>query len=199
MERFETLDAVAVPLPQANIDTDQITPARFLHRPRDDDHGQYLFHDLRRHPDGSEVEAFPLNRPEWRHARIVVAGRNFACGSSRENAVWALHDAGIRACIAPSFGDIFRSNALKNGLLPVVLPAEAVADILAQVTGEPGACVRVDLETQTVTAPDGGVHPFEIDPFARRCLLEGLDELAFTLAHEDDIAAFERRQGRENF
>lgn len=199
MERFRPLDAVAVPLPQANIDTDQITPARFLHRPRDDNHGEYLFRDLRLRPDGTEIETFPLNRAEWRGARIVLAGRNFACGSSRENAVWALHDAGIRACIAPSFGDIFRSNSLKNGLLPVVLPAEAVAAMIEQVTADPGARVQVDLEAQTVTAPDGSVHAFEIDPFAKRCMLEGLDELGFTLDHEDEIAAFERRLGRDNF
>lgn len=199
MEKFQPIDAVAVPLPQANIDTDQITPARFLHRPRDDDHGQYLFRDLRLGPDGAEVQDFPMNHPSWRGAQIVVAGRNFACGSSRENAVWALFDAGVRACIAPSFGDIFRSNGLKNGLLPVVLPAEAVADIIDQLTESPGAHVRVDLAAQTVTAPDGTVHAFDIDPFAKRCLLDGIDELAFTMEHEDDIAAFEHRFGRNNF
>lgn len=199
MEKFRTIDAVAVPLPQANVDTDQITPARFLSRPRDDNHGNYLFRDLRLRPDGTEVESFPMNRPEWRGAQVVVAGRNFACGSSRENAVWALWDAGIRACIAPSFGDIFRSNSLKNGLLPVVLPAEAVADIIDQVTQHPGAHVRVDLAAQTVTAPDGTVHAFDIDPFAKRCMLEGLDELGFTLEHEEEIAAFERRFERDNF
>ncbi len=199
MKKFEPIDAVAVPLPQANIDTDQITPARFLHRPRDDDHGQYLFRDLRLGPDGTEVEDFPLNRPAWRGAQVVVAGRNFACGSSRENAVWALADAGMRACIAPSFGDIFRSNSLKNGLLPVVLPAEAVAGIIEQLTENPGAHVQVDLATQTVTAPDGSLHVFDIDPFAKRCLLDGIDELGFTLEHEEEIAAFEHRLGRDNF
>src|ERR671916_103940 len=133
MEPFVHLDAVAVPLPRPNIDTDQIIPARFLSRPREVDHGPFLFHDARRLPGTDEERPeFPLNRPEWRAARIVVGGRNFACGSSRESAVWALFDAGFRCAIAPSFGDIFRNNALKNGLLPVALPAGAVADLTAQ-------------------------------------------------------------------
>lgn len=198
MERFRPIDSAAAPFPQANIDTDQIVPARYLSRPRDDNHGNYLFRDVRDKPDGTPADDFPLNQPAWRHAQIVLAGRNFACGSSRENAVWALYDAGIRACIAPSFGDIFRSNSLKNGMLPIVLPADVVAGMIEQVTANPAARMQVDLATQTVTAPDGTKHRFEIDPFARRCMLEGLDELAFTLGHEDDIAAFERRQGREN-
>ena len=127
-----------------------------------------------------------------------MAGRNFACGSSRESAVWALFDGGFRAAIAPSFGDIFRNNGLKNGLLPVVLPTEAVNDLMAQLEARPGATVAIDLPAQTVTAPDGAVHAFEIDPFAKHCLLEGVDELAFTLGFEEEIAAFERRYGREN-
>ena len=199
MERFVRLDAIAVPLPRPNIDTDQIIPARFLSRPREVDHGRFLFHDARREPgSGEERPDFSLNRPEWRSARIVVAGRNFACGSSRESAVWALFDYGIRAAIAPSFGDIFYNNGLKNGLLPVALPAEAVNDLTAQLEARPGATVAIDLPAQTVTAPDGAVHAFEIDPFAKHCLLEGVDELAFTLGFEEDIAAFERRYGREN-
>ena len=198
MEAFRELDAVAVPLPQPNIDTDRIIPARFLSRPREVDHGQFLFHDARLAPDGTPDPDFPLNRPEWQSARIVVAGRNFACGSSRESAVWALFDAGFRCAIAPSFGDIFRSNGTKNGLLPVVLPAEVVEDIIAQLEAAPGAHVAVDLPLQTVTAPDGTVHPFEIDPFAKHCLLQGLDDFGLTATYEDEIAAFERRYGREN-
>ncbi len=128
----------------------------------------------------------------------MVGGRNFACGSSREAAVWALHDHGVRAAIAPSFGDIFFNNGLKNGLLPVVLPADVVNGLMAQLEARPGATVAIDLPAQTVTAPDGGVHAFEIDPFAKHCLLEGVDELAFTMGFEEEIAAFERRYGREN-
>ena len=198
MEAFRHLDAVAVPLPQPNIDTDRIIPGRFLSRPREMDHGQFLFHDARRAADGTQDPEFPLNRPAWQLARIVVAGRNFACGSSRESAVWALFDAGFRCAIAPSFGDIFRSNGTKNGLLPVVLPSDAVESIIAQLEAEPGARVAVDLPSQTVTAPDGSVHPFEIDPFAKHCLLEGLDDFGLTATYEDEIAAFERRYGREN-
>ncbi len=198
MEAFRHLDAVAVPLPQPNIDTDRIIPARFLSRPREVDHGQFLFHDARCAPDGTQDPDFPLNRIAWQQARIVVAGRNFACGSSRESAVWALFDAGFRCAIAPSFGDIFRSNGTKNGLLPVVLPTDVVEDIIAQLEAEPGARIAVDLPSQTVTAPDGSVHPFEIDPFAKHCLLEGLDDFGLTATYEDEIAAFERRYGREN-
>ena len=199
MEPFIRLEAAAVPLPRPNIDTDQIIPARFLSRPREVDHGPFLFHDARRLPGSDEERPdFPLNRPEWRRARIVVGGRNFACGSSREAAVWALHDYGVRTAIAPSFGDIFFNNGLKNGLLPVVLPADVVNDLMARLEARPGATVAIDLPAQTVAAPDGVVHAFEIDPFAKHCLLEGVDELAFTMGFEEEIAAFERRYGREN-
>jgi 3-isopropylmalate/(R)-2-methylmalate dehydratase small subunit len=199
MERFTTLRSAAVPFARDNIDTDQILPARFLHLPRDADHGACLFRDMRYAADGTEAADFPLNREGWRDARIAIGGRNFACGSSRENAVWAIQGAGIRAVIAPSFGDIFAINAVKNGVLPVVLPAEAVASLIAEAEAHPGTEITVDLDAQTVTAASGAVHRFEIDPFTKHCLLEGLDELAFTLGHEDDIAAFERRLGRENY
>ena len=199
MEAFISLKSKAVPLAQDNIDTDQIIPARFLARPRDDDHGINFFRDLRFDAAGNEIAEFPLNHSAWRDARIILGGRNFACGSSRENAVWALHGWGARAVIAPSFGDIFAINAVKNGVLPIILPAEAVSALIAASIAEPEAEIAIDLPEQTVTAPDGTVHRFEIDPFAKRSLLEGLDELAFTMTHEDDIAAFERRFGRDNF
>jgi len=199
MEPFVTLRSTAVPFPRPNIDTDQILPARYLSRPRDDNHGNYLFRDLRLAPDGSEVPDFPLNRPYWRDARIVLGGRNFACGSSREHAVWALYDHGVRAVIAPSFGDIFANNSVKNGMLTVMLPAADVATLMAQVEADPAAEITVDLPSQTVTGPDGATYRFEIDPFAKKCLLEGLDEIGFTLTHADDIAAFERRFGRDNY
>ena len=199
MEPFISLRSNAVPLVQNNIDTDQIIPARFLARPRDDDHGINFFRDLRFDAAGNEIPEFPLNRPTWRDARIILGGRNFACGSSRENAVWALHGWGARAVIAPSFGDIFAINAVKNGVLPIILPAEAVSALIAASIVAPEAEIVIDLPEQTVTAPDGTVHRFEIDAFAKRSLLEGLDELAFTMTHEDDIAAFERRFGRDNF
>src|SRR3712207_22866 len=164
MEPFRRLDAVAVPIARPNVDTDQITPARFLHKPRSDNHGAYLFHDLRRRPDGTEDPDFVLNRPAYREARILVAERNFGCGSSRENAVWALHDHGFRAAIAPSFGDIFFNNGLKNGLLPVVLPADVVNDLVAQLEARPGATVAIDLPAQTVTAPTAASTPSRSTP-----------------------------------
>ena len=145
MDPFITLTDHAVPFTRANIDTDQIIPARYLHRPRDDDQGQYLFRDVRLAPDGTEIADFPLNQPIWREARIVLGGANFACGSSRENAVWALYDYGVRAVIAPSFGDIFSNNSVKNGMLAVVLPEEAVAALMAEAEASPGAAITIDL------------------------------------------------------
>lgn len=198
MDIFQRLRAVAAPLPRGNVDTDQITPARFLHKPRSDNHGNYLFHDIRRRPDGTQDPDFVLNRAEFAPARIIVARENFACGSSRENAVWALHDQGIRAAIAPSFGDIFFSNSLKNGLLPVVLPADVVDGLLEDLAAHPGAEVAVDLESQTVTLPDGSVHPFSVDPFSRHCLLNGIDELDYTASLSPEIEAFMNRYGRHN-
>lgn len=186
MEPFVRLEAIAMPLPRANVDTDQIVPARFLKKPRSENFGAFLFHDLRADP------AFVLNQPAYKEARIVVAGRNFACGSSREHAVWALHDAGFRAAIAPGFSDIFSSNALKNGFLPVVLPEDAVQGILAALAKNPGTRLTVDLQAQTVIAP-GGTHRFEIAPFPKKCLLEGLDEIGYTLGQIEQVAAFEKR------
>ncbi len=188
MEPFRRLEAVALPLARANVDTDQIVPARFLKKPRAENFGQFVFHDLRTDP------AFVLNLPAYREARILVAQRNFACGSSREHAVWALYDRGFRAAIAPSFGDIFFSNAMKNGFLPVVLPEAAVAHLLAALQAAPGMRIEVNLETQTVAAA-GETHHFEIAPFAKRCLLEGLDELGYTLSQMAYIEAFERQAG----
>ena len=193
LKPYERLDAVAVPIAQPNLDTDQILPARFLQKPRANDFGAYLFRDLRFRKDGSEDPGFVLNQPAYRSGRIIVAERNFACGSSREHAVWALHDYGFRAVIAPSFGDIFFSSALKNGLLPIVLPEAAVAGMLNAVQVAPGAHVVVDLAAQTVTGPDGTAHGFDVDPFSKHCLLNGLDELDYTLSLADRIADFERR------
>ena len=182
MDAFRKLEAVAAPLARANVDTDQIIPARFLRKPRGSNFGDYLFHDVRADP------AFVMNRPEYRGARIIVAGANFGCGSSREMAIWALWDGGFRAAIAPSYGDIFYSNALKNGFLPVVLPADAVSAIQRSLEENPGLKLVVDLESQTV-----GPHRFDIDAFSRHCLLEGIDELGYTLGQMDRIRDFERQ------
>jgi 3-isopropylmalate/(R)-2-methylmalate dehydratase small subunit len=193
LKPFERLHAVAVPIAQPNLDTDQILPARYLQKPRADDFGAYLFRDLRFRKDGSEEPAFVLNQPAYRSGRIIVAQRNFACGSSREHAVWALYDYGFRAVVAPSFGDIFFCNALKNGLLPIVLPEAAVAAMLSEVQARPGSRMAVDLAAQSPTGPDGGSHKFDVDPFSRHCLPNGLDELDYTLSLADRISEFEHR------
>jgi len=192
MEKFAVLDAVAVPIARANVDTDQIVPSRYLQKPRADNFGNYLFRDLRIAADGTLVPDFILNDAAYTGAHIVVAERNFGCGSSREHAVWALHDYGIRAVIAPSFGDIFASNALKNGLLPIVLPDAAVQVMIRELLAAPGTRMRVDLVEQWVVGPDGARHSFEVEPFAKHCLVEGLDELGFTLSQMPQIEAFER-------
>ena len=193
MQAFKNLDAVAAPIARPNVDTDQIVPARFLRKPRNLGFGDYLFRDLRLDTDGHERD-FILNKPPYRDAKILVAERNFGCGSSRESAVYALWDYGFRAVIAPSFGDIFFGNSFMNGLLLVPLPAADVAALLAALEAKPGAHMQVDLAAQTVTGADGKAYRFDIDAYRKRCLLEGLDELAFTLSQSDAIKAFEARQ-----
>ena len=192
MEPITRFTANAVPIDRPNVDTDQITPARYLQKPRSAPFGDYLFRDLRFDEAGAEKPDFPLNRPFWRQARIVVAEDNFACGSSREHAVWALYDYGVRAVIAPSLGDIFSSNAAKNGLLTVILPGPVVKDMIAALQAEPDLEIAVDLQAQTVSLPNGPAHRFEIDPYRKQLLLNGLDELGFTLGQIDRIEAFEQ-------
>jgi 3-isopropylmalate/(R)-2-methylmalate dehydratase small subunit len=176
MQAFKKLEDLALPIARANVDTDQIVPARYLKKPRTDNFGEYLFRDLRH----------VLDEKSYAGARIVVAGRNFACGSSREQAVWALYDYGFRAAIAPSFGDIFASNALKNGFLPICLSESTVGELLEKAKAKEK--IAIDLEAQTVN----GKHRFEIAPFAKKCLLEGLDEIDFTLSQAERIAQFEK-------
>ena len=191
MQPFVTLRAPALPIAQPNVDTDQIVPARYLQKPRSANFGDFLFRDLRDRPDGSENPDFVLNQPGYRDARIVVAEENFACGSSREHAVWALYDYGVRVVIAPSLGDIFTSSAAKNGLLTILLPHAVVAGIIAQLQAAPGMELTVDLEAQTVVAGNA-VYPFEIDGYRKTCLQSGLDELRYTLTRLPAIEAFER-------
>lgn len=188
MEPFETLTAVAVPLDLVNVDTDRIVPARFLRRPRSEGYQNFLFHDLREGDPG-----FVLDRPEYAGAKILVAAENFGCGSSREAAVWALAGAGLRAWIAPSFGDIFLENSFKNGVPAIVLPPARVAALREQLKARPGSEVAIDLPAQTVTMPDGAVERFAVDPFRKECLLAGLDEIDLTLRHADAISAYEAR------
>ena len=196
MEPFRRVDAVAAPMDRPNTDTDQIIPARFLWRRRDDGWGHLLFNDLRFNDDGSEKPQFVLNQPPFREAKVLVADRNFGCGSSREHAVWSLYDYGFRSVIAPSFGDIFFNNSFQNGFLPIVQPLEVVEKLRAELEKNPGAHIVVDLEAQKVIARDGTEYGFDIDPFRKECLLAGTDEIRFTLSQDDKIAAFEKKYER---
>lgn len=197
MERFTSIDAPAVPMRQANIDTDQIIPARFLQKPRELGMEAFLFHDLRFDDRGVKRSEFILNAPAFDRARVLVSGRNFGCGSSRETAVYALMDYGFRAVIASSFGDIFFNNALVNGLLPIVLAPSQVDALLLALEAELGAHVRVELERQQIHSPSGECVHFEVDPFRKRCLLDGVDEIGFTRAFEPQVLAFESNMARE--
>jgi 3-isopropylmalate/(R)-2-methylmalate dehydratase small subunit len=189
MEKFIRLVAKACPLLLANVDTDQILPARFLKLPRSAELGRVLFHDLRRNAQGNERPDFPLNKPVWRDARIVVAGRNFGGGSSREAAVYALYEAGIRCVIAPSFGDIFAQNAVKNGLLAAIVPEADIAELGAAIAADPNTPVSVDLEQQTI-ARGNRSFSFTIDPVSRNQLLNGWDDVELTDSYAARIAAF---------
>jgi 3-isopropylmalate/(R)-2-methylmalate dehydratase small subunit len=189
---FTTLTSTAVPLDLVNVDTDRIVPARFLRQPRSAGYENFLFRDLR-----EADPAFALDQPAYRGAEILVAAENFGCGSSREGAVWALAGSGLRAWIAPSFGDIFFENSFKNGVLAIVLPHARVAELRAQLVRAPGSKVTIDLLAQTVRFPDGSEQRFEVDPFRKECLLAGIDEIDLTLRHEAAIAAYEERQRRE--
>ena len=197
MERFTSIDAPAVPMRQANIDTDKIIPARFLQKPRELGMEAFLFHDLRFDDRGVKRSEFILNAPAFDRARVLVSGRNFGCGSSRETAVYALMDYGFRAVIASSFGDIFFNNALVNGLLPIVLAPSQVDALLLALEAELGAHVRVELERQQIHSPSGECVHFEVDPFRKRCLLDGVDEIGFTRAFEPQVLAFESNMARE--
>lgn len=197
MEPWSRLTAVAVPLDDANIDTGRIFPSRFLRKPRSAGYDNYLFRDARFDEAGNERPEFVMNRAPYRPARIAAAGANFACGSSREPAVYAFVDSGFRCIIAPSFGEIFFSNCFRNGLLPVVLPAEDVLSIRTQLHEKPGAEITVDLERQTVRAPDGREHRFEIDSARKLRLTKGLDDAALASEYLGDIEKFEQRHHAE--
>ncbi|MBV9400059.1 MAG: 3-isopropylmalate dehydratase small subunit [Bryobacterales bacterium] len=185
--KFQTLESKTVVIPTDNIDTDQIIPARYLKAISKDGLGEGLFRDWRFNADGTPKPDFPMNRPEAKGAQILVAGDNFGCGSSREHAPWALTQNGIRAVISTSFADIFKGNALKNGLLPVIVPPDAHSELLHS----PGAVVKIDLRSQTLVLPDGRTVEFPIDGFAKHCLLEGVDELGYMLQQKSAIAAYE--------
>jgi 3-isopropylmalate/(R)-2-methylmalate dehydratase small subunit len=195
MQPFVRETGVVVPLDRPNVDTDQIIPKQFLKRIERTGFGQFLFNDWRFRPDGSLDPDFELNRPGYENATILLAGRNFGSGSSREHAPWALDDYGFRAIIAPSYADIFYSNCFKNGILPVTLPEEVVNDLMARATERPGYRLTVDLERGVISdEEEGDIASFEVDPFRRHCLLEGLDDIGLTLQHEAAVTAYEQRR-----
>ena len=194
MEKFQNFEGIAAPLPMINVDTDMIIPKQFLKTIRRTGLGENLFYDMRYAPDGTVKADFVLNQAPWKSAKVLVTSANFGCGSSREHAVWAICDFGIRCVIAPSFADIFYGNCFKNGILAVRLAEETVEALMkAAEKGEDGA-LKIDLESQILTRADGTTLSFDIDPYFKHCLLEGLDDIALTLKKEEKIAAFEAKQ-----
>lgn len=194
MEAFTTLTGIAAPLPRANVDTDQIIPARFLKSIARTGFGKNLFANFRRNADGTENPDFVLNQEPYRRAEILIAYENFGCGSSREHAPWALLDFGIRCVIAPDFADIFHNNSFKNGLLPVRLPRAVCEALMEDAKLGGNARITVDLERQMVVRPNGEEIPFTIDPFRRHCLLNGLDDIGQTMQHTDSIDSYEAKR-----
>lgn len=192
MEPFTTLTSKYAPLPYNDVDTDQIIPASYLKVTNKDGLAEGLFSRWRYQSDGTPDPDFALNKPEHQGAEILLAGDNFGCGSSREHAPWALMGYGFRAVISTSFADIFRNNALKNGLLPVAVDAETYKQLLSLVAEEPETAVSIDLAAQTVTLPDGRAVPFPIDAFSKNCMLQGVDQLGYLLQQSDRVAAFEK-------
>ena len=194
MQKFTQLTGIAAPLPLVNIDTDAIIPKLFLKTIKRTGLGKALFQEMRYTPDGKENPDFVLNKPAYRQAQILVAGANFGCGSSREHAPWALLDFGIRCVVASSFADIFYNNCFKNGILPIVLPQADVDKLLDDASRGANATVTVDLEKQEIRGPDGGCLKFDLDPFRKHCLLNGLDDIGLTEQKLPAIAAFEEKR-----
>ncbi|MFN3209499.1 MAG: 3-isopropylmalate dehydratase small subunit [Roseovarius sp.] len=197
MEKFVKLSGVAAPMPLVNIDTDMIIPKQFLKTIKRSGLGVNLFDEMRYDDDGNEIDSFVLNQPAYREARIIVAGDNFGCGSSREHAPWALLDFGIRCVISTSFADIFYNNCFKNGILPIVLPQEEVDKLMDDAERGANAVLTVDLENQQITGPDGGTIGFDVDPWRKHCLLNGLDDIGLTMEKSASIDAFEAKAASE--
>ena len=191
MDKFTTLTGIAAPMPMVNVDTDMIIPKQFLKTIKRSGLGVNLFDEMRYERDGSENPDFVLNKPAYRKAEILIAGENFGCGSSREHAPWAIKDFGIRCVIAPSFADIFFNNCFKNGILPIALPSETVAVLMRDAEKGANARMTVDLDKQTIITSDGETVSFDIDPFKKHCLLNGLDDIGLTMEHASRIDKFE--------
>jgi 3-isopropylmalate/(R)-2-methylmalate dehydratase small subunit len=194
MEKFTSLTGVAAPLPIRNVDTDMIIPKQYLKTIKRTGLGTGLFSEMRYKDDGSENSDFVLNKPAYRKAQILVAEDNFGCGSSREHAPWALLDFGIRCVISTSFADIFYNNCFKNGILPIVVSPEDLAKLMDDAERGANATLSVDLESQEIRGPDGGTIHFDVEPFRKHCLLNGLDDIGLSLQKADKIAAFEKRE-----
>ena len=198
MQAFTTLSAVAIPIDMANVDTDQIIPVRFLPNPRTHpNYDTFLFHDLRFDKDGKERSDFVMNKKPYRGGQIIVADDNWGCGSSREGAVWTMVANGIRAVIAPSFGDIHHNNAMKNGMLPIRLPKADCAALRGRLNAKPGSKITIDLAAQTVIGPDGASYSFDIDPFQKYRMLNGLDDIDVTMEYGKEFEDFESRYKKE--
>jgi 3-isopropylmalate/(R)-2-methylmalate dehydratase small subunit len=193
MDPFTPQIGVVVPLDRVNVDTDQIIPKQFLKLTERTGFGRYLFYDWRFHADGTQKADFVLNHLRYKEGKILLARANFGCGSSREHAVWALWDYGFKVLIAPSYADIFYNNCFKNGILPITLDETTVSQIFEETARQEGYSLHVDLETQTIGKPGGHALHFDVDPFRKKCLLEGLDEISLTLMHEQEISSYERK------
>ena len=193
MEKFEKFSGIAAPMPLVNIDTDMIIPKQFLKTIKRSGLGVNAFAEMRYKSDGSEVEDFVLNKQAYRDSSILVAGDNFGCGSSREHAPWALSDFGIKVVVSTSFADIFFNNCFKNGMLPIILPADQVEILMNDSEKGSNARIEVDLEAQTITSADGKVFSFEVDPYKKHCLLNGLDDIGLTMEKSSSIDAFEKK------
>lgn len=193
MEKFEKLSGVAAPMPLVNIDTDMIIPKVFLKTIKRSGLGVNLFDEMRYDREGNEKTEFVLNKAQYREAKILVAGDNFGCGSSREHAPWAIADFGIKCVISTSFADIFFNNCFKNGILPVVLPQDQVKVLMSDAEKGANSIIEVDLEKQTIASSDGEVFTFDVDPFKKHCLLNGLDDIGLTMEKETDITAYEAK------
>ena len=194
MDKFTTLEGVAAPLKIINVDTDMIIPKQYLKTIKRTGLGKGLFSEQRYKDDGSENPDFVLNQPAYRNAKVIVAGDNFGCGSSREHAPWALLDFGIRCIISEDFADIFYNNCFKNGVLPIKMPKEIIDKLMDDASRGSNAIIEIDLEKQEIKGPDGGTVHFDIDPFRKRCLLEGLDDIGLTMEKSSEIDDFEKKQ-----
>ncbi|MAA77328.1 MAG: 3-isopropylmalate dehydratase small subunit [Rhodobiaceae bacterium] len=196
MEKFTTFEGIVAPLDMINVDTDMIVPKQFLKTIKRSGLGANVFDEMRFRPDGSEIEDFVLNQPDYRQSQILVAGDNFGCGSSREHAPWALLDFGFRCVIAPSFADIFFNNCFKNGILPIALPQAEVDKLMSDAKHGNGTVLSINLEGQTITRPNGEAIAFGVDPFRKHCLIEGLDDIGLTLKKSEKIDAFEAERNQ---